>query len=345
MAPYIITRHVSSVLLLLMGSSGSAAFAPEGVPGRRDAPSSTVYPSDEHRTPWSSSLNRRRIRLYTSRDNDRARMEKNWEDMMGDDWREFRARLVARERASVGGEPKQQQQQQQQRTSEIREDASSSTSSSAGGIFGAITSMFSSKGGESSSSDAATATRAKKTRGKDGQPPADIFDGSAVGGATRFSKIGMSSSSYTACSDPFMDEEECHIIHDEPNVRLDRHRWAHPLYHVEPGCILVANEKLGGVFHQTVVLIIDHNEAVGSTGMVINRCVRCYHDDRDFTLELFLALVPPDLRLVRLPAPNLHPVVSFSSPSPCAQTFPRKSDKRSKRCRLQHRPIVEDGFW
>lgn len=33
----------------------------------------------------------------------------------------------------------------------------------------------------------------------------------------------------------------------------------------------MANEKLGGVFHQTVVLIIEHNELTGSTGMVINR--------------------------------------------------------------------------
>jgi putative transcriptional regulator len=203
-------------------------------------------------------------------------MEKSWENMMGEDWREFRARLVARERASVGGEttssPGDQKKQQQRQQLTAREDASSSSS---GGIFGAITSMFSNKGGgesSPSSSDAATATRARRTRGKD-DPPADIFDGDAVGGATRFSKIGMSSSSYSACSDPFMDEEECHIIYDEPNVKIDKHRWAHPLFHVEPGCILVANEKLGGVFHQTVVLIIDHNEAAGSTGMVINRCV------------------------------------------------------------------------
>jgi putative transcriptional regulator len=68
-----------------------------------------------------------------------------------------------------------------------------------------------------------------------------------------------------------MDEEECALMYNEPNVKLDKHRWAHPLFHVEPGCILVANERLGGVFHQTVVLIIDHNEAAGTTGMVINR--------------------------------------------------------------------------
>merc|ERR1711971_614464 len=157
------------------------------------------------------------------------------ENMMGEDWREFRAHLVAREQIEEGG------------------------------IFGAISSIFSK--GESSNKkelgNTATATEAKKTR----EDSVDIFDGSDIGGATEFSKIQVPSS----CSDPFMDDEECHLIYDEPDVTLDTHRWAHPLSNVEPGCTLVANEKLGGVFHQTVVLIIDHNEATGSTGMVINR--------------------------------------------------------------------------
>lgn len=199
--------------------------------------------------------------LRLSKDNDRARMEKSWEHMMGEDWREFRARLVAREHVeeemAVGGPGKNGKGRQQQST---KEDGVGKF------ISGAISSIFS-KGGDLSHREAdrgdATATAMETKR----DPPAsaDIFDGDAVGGATRFSKIP------SACSDPFMDEEECHIIYDEPDVKLDKHRWAHPLFHVEPGCILVANEKLGGVFHQTVVLIIDHNEATGSTGMVINR--------------------------------------------------------------------------
>ena len=68
-----------------------------------------------------------------------------------------------------------------------------------------------------------------------------------------------------------MDEVECQLFEEREEVKIDRHRWAHPLSHIEPGSLLVANEKLGGVFHQTVVLIIDHNESTGSTGMVINR--------------------------------------------------------------------------
>ena len=125
-------------------------------------------------------------------------------------------------------------------------------------LSGAFSSLFA-RGG-----DAATAAGGAARREDDG---ADLFAGDGVGGATRRSRIAAAS----PCADPFMDEEECRLVYDAPDVALDKHRWAHPLFHVEPGCILVANEKLGGVFHQTIVLIIDHNEATGSTGMVINR--------------------------------------------------------------------------
>jgi putative transcriptional regulator len=243
--------------------------------------------------------------------------------MMGEDWREFRANLVARERSSatssaagsdnsseknmnVSDTKKQQQQQQKLSSWQQQQQSSTVKEETTGGIFSAISSMFS-KGGSSSSSgsdssstttnnkerartlaeqvDAATTTRARKTKKTTSNDPStrgggDIFDGYSVGGATKFSTIGVSSSSSSTsssssstspCSDPFMDEEECALIYNESDVKLDKHRWAHPLFHVEPGCILVANERLGGVFHQTVVLIIDHNSAAGSTGMVINR--------------------------------------------------------------------------
>lgn len=179
---------------------------------------------------------------------------------MGEDWREFRAHLVAREHADeemATSSPKDNSK----RSSSLKEE---------GGIFGAISSIFSkgdsSKKEETSETNtAATATdQAKKTVKEN----VNIFDGDAIGGATKFSKIEVAVS---PCDDPFMDQEECHLVYDDSDVKLDRHRWAHPLFHVEPGCILVANEKLGGVFHQTVVLIIDHNEQTGSTGMVINR--------------------------------------------------------------------------
>ncbi len=178
--------------------------------------------------------------------------------MMGTDWREFRAKLVAREQSDI-----------------VDKKAETSTSSKkeekiGNFISGAISSIFSK--GESSKEnereDTTVSPTVVKEDLKNSSPiNTDIFDGVDVGGATKFSKIEINS----PCDDPFMDEEECHIVYDEPQVQIDSHRWAHPLYHVEPGCILIANEKLGGVFHQTVVLIIDHNDNNGSTGMVINR--------------------------------------------------------------------------
>merc|ERR1712218_139142 len=74
------------------------------------------------------------------------------------------------------------------------------------------------------------------------------------------------------CDDPFASVDE--IVALNPlfqHVEVDKRWWAHSIPHIEPGCVLVANERLGGVFHQTVVLIIDHNDTTGSTGIVINR--------------------------------------------------------------------------
>ena len=190
---------------------------------------------------------------------------------MGEDWREFRAKLVAREHVDGMG---------------IDGSHSSNNKSSKkkdeGGILGAISSIFKKDDQNNKKSNTQGETdkylgllggkKDSSSSSSDTDKDTNIFDGVDVGGATKFSKIEME----WDCSDPFMDEEECHLIYDEPDVQLDKHRWAHPLFHVEPGCILVANEKLGGVFHQTVVLIIDHNEATGSTGMVINRYV-LYH--------------------------------------------------------------------
>ena len=195
--------------------------------------------------------------LHENKDNDRARMEKNWELMMGTDWREFRANLVAQEQLDI------------EKSSKQSSNSSSSKKEEKIGNFisGAISSIFSK--GESSKEkerEETVSPTAVKEDNNDSSPE-DIFDGVDVGGATKFSKIQLNS----PCDDPFMDEEECHIVYDEPHVKIDSHRWAHPLYHVEPGCILIANEKLGGVFHQTVVLIIDNNESSGSTGIVINR--------------------------------------------------------------------------
>lgn len=157
---------------------------------------------------------------------------------MGDDWREFRARLVARERAEEMAAKKTE--------AAVTTPAEAKEEKLGNFISGAISSIFSKR--------------------KDVEEK-DMFDGQ-VGGASKYSSIPGT------CEDPFMTVEECHLFYDEPNkVDIDKHRWAHPIGHLEPGCVLLANEKLGGVFHQTVVLIIDHSEKIGSTGMIINRLV------------------------------------------------------------------------
>ena len=72
--------------------------------------------------------------------------------------------------------------------------------------------------------------------------------------------------------DPFVSAGEL-PIHIKPKqyAPVNKHRWAHEIDHIEPGCVLIANEKLGGVFHQTIILIVDHHEKTGTTGVVINR--------------------------------------------------------------------------
>jgi len=169
-----------------------------------------------------------------SKNSDRAHLEKNLEDLMDNDWRVFRARLVAQETAEAKEVTKKPT------ASTDHDDDKPAKLEQLGNLFaGAISSIFS-----------------KDTKDE------DIFDGRSIGGADLPDGI--------ISQDPFVSVAEIPMLM-KPKVAIDKTRWAHPIPHIEPGCILVANEKLGGVFHQTVVLIIEHNEANGSTGIVINR--------------------------------------------------------------------------
>lgn len=189
--------------------------------------------------------------------------------MMGNDWRFFRAQLVAQEAAEkrttddststdsknnssnnnikpmkAFGEPDEGRDEKQAKQEKF------------GKIFAAI---FSNSNKETTAGN------------EDSSSQRSIFDGHNVGGATPQSMIP------DTCEDPFVSEAELPVLL-KPKVHIDKHRWAHPLSHIEPGCVLIANEKLGGVFHQTVVLIIEHNEGAGSTGIVINRYGLCVDD-------------------------------------------------------------------
>jgi putative transcriptional regulator len=203
-----------------------------------------------------------------SKTSDRAHIEKNLEEMMGDDWRVFRARLVAQERVeqetsnatpSASSRP----------TTENSNDKQLTKQGQLGDLFaGAISSIF---------------NHSVKNNKQD---DASIFNGDNIGGANGIS-VREDELLY---QDPFVSHEELPILMKPKSVKIDKHRWAHSVPHVEPGCVLIANEKLGGVFHQTVVLIIDHHESTGSTGIVINRYVQ-FGSDKGSPLVVVLTFL------------------------------------------------------
>jgi putative transcriptional regulator len=182
----------------------------------------------------------------------RARMERELEEAMGDDWRLFRAKLVAQETAHANAlkdrkKNKKSSPEQQPTASNAdveQQEELLDKQGQLGEMFGAaISSIFSSIHKEKSPT---------------------IMQGYSVG-------VPLEELLY---QDPFVSAAELPIHIKPNNYAVDKHRWAHPIEHIEPGCVLIANEKLGGVFHQTVVLVVDHHEKTGTTGVVINRYVK-----------------------------------------------------------------------
>lgn len=205
-----------------------------------------------------------------TKNSDRARMERILEESMGDDWRLFRAKLVAQEKAQVEAEKDAavsgKSRQLANSSHHVNENAhGTATAPSAteeelekngqlGDLFGAaISSIFKSK--HHSGRDAHLTGKGKHD---------NIYRGDSIG-------RGIPDAEFVY-QDPFVSADEL-PIHIKPKkyAPVNKHRWAHPIEHIEPGCVLIANEKLGGVFHQTIVLIVDHHEKTGTTGVVINR--------------------------------------------------------------------------
>jgi putative transcriptional regulator len=156
-----------------------------------------------------------------SKDPARAHFERNLEEMMDNDWRVFRAKLVAQEQLLL--KPKQEMDEKLLVQAQRGES-----------IAGTINSIFH-----------------KKEK--------SIFEGHSIGGAY-----------FHPTDDPFVSVAELPALL-QPTVTVDKHRWAHAIPNIETGCVLVANEMLGGVFHQTVVLVVSHCDRSGSVGIVINR--------------------------------------------------------------------------
>eukprot|EP00553_Chaetoceros_curvisetus_P002575 CAMPEP_0204619636 /NCGR_PEP_ID=MMETSP0717-20131115/5934_1 /ASSEMBLY_ACC=CAM_ASM_000666 /TAXON_ID=230516 /ORGANISM="Chaetoceros curvisetus" /LENGTH=448 /DNA_ID=CAMNT_0051633667 /DNA_START=82 /DNA_END=1428 /DNA_ORIENTATION=- len=236
--------------------------------------------------------------LYGAKDNHRARLEKNLEDMMDRDWRVFRAGLVAKE--------VEEQNETKNPKSTNYNHLTSSSSNHHHGHSHHNHHVHHRHSSSSSSSHAFDEKQAKQEKFgnifaaifKSAQDNTDtynnIFDGSNVGnaGANTNTSHGKGnghghhppypsalSSLHSmiplipeSCKDPFVTRAEIPVLmQPSPSTKINKHRWAHPLTHIEAGCVLIANEKLGGVFHQTVVLVIEHNDVIGSTGIVINR--------------------------------------------------------------------------
>jgi len=238
-------------------------------------PSAHIHSKQHYTDHFSSHTIRMETHLFMAKNSNRARTEKNLEEMMGDDWRLFRARLVAQEN-DESKDPLSEIRESElntgkQESSNFYEDDEQITRQSqiANLFSGAIASIFSNK-------EEGTVQHHKlKTKDKQEQSPDETttLDGPEFINQGQGISIGSTKVPSFICEDPFASEEE--IVATTQYIsaarQLDKYKWAHPISHIEPGCVLIANEKLGGVFHQTVVLIIDHHESTGSTGVVINR--------------------------------------------------------------------------
>jgi putative transcriptional regulator len=209
----------------------------------------------------------RYITALQTKNSDRARMERILEESMGDDWRLFRAKLVAQEKAE---QRMNNSKTSSNKTSTGMENNHTKASSTAqdelekngqlGELFGAaISSIFKSKHQQNQHQHVHDKQSFEDI-------DANIYRGDSVG-------RGVPPGDFVY-QDPFVSADELPIhIRPKKYAPVNKHRWAHPIEHIEPGCVLIANEKLGGVFHQTVVLIVDHHEKTGTTGVVINRYV------------------------------------------------------------------------
>jgi putative transcriptional regulator len=211
-------------------------------------------------------------RLF-SKNSDRARTEHMLEKSMGDDWRSFRAKLVAREHAEKAANKKSSKKDQERQdlavsssnstsTEEVSSDANKkksdderelSRTGQLGDMFeAAISTIFKKKGSSSSSSKAS-------------KPP------SSNSSVRTVDTSEMPALEELLYQDPFASAEELPIHIKPQDYTFDSHRWAHPMDHIEPGCVFLANERLNGVFHHSVVLVVDHHPGTGTTGIVINR--------------------------------------------------------------------------
>jgi putative transcriptional regulator len=187
------------------------------------------------------------------------------EESMGDDWRLFRAKLVAHEHA----------EKQQKKAAKSQRPTSTNTPKNNNNADPQDHEELDRQGQLSEMFGSAISSIFHKSTNKEKAAAANIYNGNSVGFPYPQEELMF--------QDPFVSAAEL-PIHIKPSLTINKHRWAHPIEHIEPGCILIANEKLGGVFHQTIVLVVDHHEKTGTTGVVINR----YEKEENTGIEMAL---------------------------------------------------------
>jgi putative transcriptional regulator len=189
--------------------------------------------------------------LFSKKSPDRARMERVFEESMGDDWRVFRAKLVAHEQTEARHAAEDWHRSTPRETIEEK-----------GQMFGSELSSILFHGGSPTvtqrKESSYGATDLKKL--SKAEQRALLMKGDTIG-----VPLGQ-----VQVQDPFASpaEKVCQV---KPDDGLNKHRWAHPINHIEEGAVMIASEKLGGVFQQTVLLVVDHHEKTGTTAVVINR--------------------------------------------------------------------------
>lgn len=217
--------------------------------------------------------------LYMSKkSSDRAHIERNLEDMMDNNWREFRAKLVAQEQvaANMRHEVSQQLYSSTIPTtttpSHLRHHQQSAQSNHmvmtepnmyyhhAHDVINQNRSPY-----HPNPYDPYQQPFQSSSLMKD-MPPNQSVNDLFVGSINIYDGIRISGNSLQ-CSDPFVSEDELPIMMCKP-LSINKHRWAHAIPpEPEMGSVLISNT----MFHQTVVLIISHCPMKGSTGIVINR--------------------------------------------------------------------------
>lgn len=269
----------------------------------------------------------------TPKDSDRAHIERNLEEAMNNDWRMFRAKLVAQENqkatrsnrrrvsystttaAAAGYNPNSNNNEAVPRPAPVQRSTKYQRnwhSSKRENEFESESIPLIPQPGNSyqrnwhshrlndnyhDPNDAWNANISPPEL----SPEAGIFSGHVVGGRAqhmpnptfgrdrqnkyrndRHVDLKMKVTS----EDPFVSEDELPLF--LPETVIDKHRWAHEIPTIEPGAVLLSGERLGGMFHQTVVLITEHSETDGTFGIVINRYV---HPLPSSSTEEFILLV------------------------------------------------------